>query len=169
MDDNLAPLTTKDYDIYFPESIIYDNLASLTTKDYDIYFPESIIRNNSTLTATTALNTLGGANEVTLRWIPAHCGYEGNELADLTAKRGSKNNNATIVLLPIQRCICYAALRSRTKTCWSESFKQDSLRLFGILWREKFAKELIKMNRKDLRVATQILTGHAALNCLTII
>ena len=67
-------------------------------------------------------------------------------------------------MLPIPRCICYAALRSRTKASWSESFKNDSPRLFSILWREKFAKELIKMNRKDLRVATQLLTGHAALN-----
>ena len=35
----------------------------------------TVIRNISTLTATTALNSLGGSNEVTLRWIPAHCGY----------------------------------------------------------------------------------------------
>ena len=124
----------------------------------------TVIRNNSTLTATTALNSLGRSNEVTLRWIPAHCGYEGNELADLTAKRGANNNNATNFMLPIPRCIRFAALRSRTKASWSESFKNDSPRLFSILWREKFTKELIKMKGKDLRVATQLLTGHAALN-----
>ena len=38
--------------------------------------------------------------------------------------------------------------------------------MFNILWRDKFAKELaqMQMNRRDIRVATQILTGHAALN-----
>ena len=124
----------------------------------------TVIKNKSTLAATTALNTLGGTNEVTLSWIPAHQGYEGNELADIFAKRGANNDNATHVLMPIPRCICYAALRHRTKVSWTNSFRQDPPRLFNILWREKFKKELVKMNRRDLRVATQILTGHAALN-----
>ena len=31
-------------------------------------------------------------------------------------------------------------------------------------WKERFEKELSKINRRDLRVATQLLTGHAALN-----
>ena len=124
----------------------------------------TVIRNKTTLAATNALNTLGESNEVTLRWIPAHCGYEGNELADQIAKRGSKNDSATMVKLPIPRCVCYAALRRKTKENWVESFKQNPPKIFKILWRNKFAKELTMMSKRDLRVATQILTGHAALN-----
>ena len=37
----------------------------------------TVIKNSTTLEATMALNTLGESNEITLRWIPAHCGYEG--------------------------------------------------------------------------------------------
>ena len=33
-----------------------------------------------------------------------------------------------------------------------------------IIWRDKFAKEFVQMNRRYLQVATQILAGHAALN-----
>ena len=36
--------------------------------------------------------------------------------------------------------------------------------MFNILWRDKFPKDLIRMNKRDLRAATQILTGHAYLN-----
>jgi len=36
--------------------------------------------------------------------------------------------------------------------------------MFYTLWRDRFRKELAMMNRRDLRVATQLLTGHAALN-----
>ena len=38
----------------------------------------AVIKNSTTLEATMALNTLGESNEITLRWIPAHCGYEVN-------------------------------------------------------------------------------------------
>ena len=124
----------------------------------------TVIKNKTTLAALIALNTLGGSNEVTLRWIPAHSGYEGNELADQAAKRGSYNDNATRVCLPIPRCICYAALRRKSKENWIESYKHEPPKMFNMLWRDKFEKELIKMNRRDLRVATQLLTGHAALN-----
>ena len=51
-----------------------------------------------------ALNTLGESNEITLRWIPAHCGYEGNELADQLAKRGSNNDRDTRIKLRLLRC-----------------------------------------------------------------
>ena len=61
-----------------------------------------------------ALNTLGESNEITLRWIHAHCGYEGNELADQLAKSGSNNDRDTRIKLPMPRCVCYAVLRRKT-------------------------------------------------------
>ena len=33
----------------------------------------TVIKNSTTLEAIMALNTLGESNEITLRWIPAHC------------------------------------------------------------------------------------------------
>ena len=124
----------------------------------------TVIKNSTTLEATMAINTLGESNEITLRWIPAHCGYEGNELADQLAKRGSNNDRATRIKLPMPRCVCYAALRRKTRVSWSKSYKLNPPKMFNILWRDKFSKDLIRMNKRDLRAATQILTGHACLN-----
>ena len=107
-----------------------------------------------------ALNTLGESNEITLRWIPAHCGYEGNELADQLAKRGSNNDRATRIKLHMPRCVCYAALRRKTIVSWIESYKLNPPKMFNILWRDKFSKDLVRMNKRDLRAATQILTGQ---------
>ena len=56
-----------------------------------------------------AFNTLGESNEITLRWIPAQCGYEGN------AKRGSNNARATKIKLPLPRSVCYAAQSAKEK------------------------------------------------------
>ena len=36
--------------------------------------------------------------------------------------------------------------------------------MFNILCREKFTKELANMSNRDVRVTSQIMTGHAALN-----
>ena len=60
----------------------------------------TVIKNSTTLEATMALNTLGESNEITLRWIAAHYGYEGNELTDQLTKRGSNNDRPTRIKLP---------------------------------------------------------------------
>ena len=62
------------------------------------------------------------------------------------------------------RCVCYAALRRKNIVSWIESYKLNPPKMFNILWRDKFSKDLIRMNKRDLRAATQILTGHACLN-----
>ena len=82
-----------------------------------------VIKNSTTLEANVALKTFAESNEITLRWIPAHCGYEGNELSDQLAKRGSNNGRATRIKLPMPHCVCYAALRRKTIVSWIESYK----------------------------------------------
>ena len=126
----------------------------------------TVIKSKTTLKASNLLNSLGKTNEVTLSWIPVHSGFEGNELADTLAKAVSanENNSATSVLLPIPRSISYAAPRRKTREEWKISRKVDPPKMFNLMWRDKFAKELSSMNRRDLRVATQLLTGHEALN-----
>ena len=111
-----------------------------------------------------ALNTLGESNEITLRWIPAHCGYEGNELADQLAKRGSNNDRATRIKLPMLRCVCYAALRRNSIVSWIESYKLNPPKMFNILWRDKFSKDLIRMIKRDMLVSIIILANLTALN-----
>ena len=48
----------------------------------------------------------------------------------------------------------------------ADGYKLDPPLMIYMLRRDKFAKEieLAQMKRRDIRVATQILTGHATLN-----
>ena len=115
----------------------------------------TVIKNSTTLEATIALNTLGESSKITLRWIPVHFGYQGNELADQPAKIGSNNNSATRIKLPMPRWVCNAALRRKTSEL--DPFLQTKpyhAKMFKILWRDKFSKDLIRMNMRDLRAAT---------------
>ena len=52
------------------------------------------IKSKTTLNAQIELHKLGRDNHVSLRWIPAHKGYSGNEKADELAKKGSEDNIA---------------------------------------------------------------------------
>ena len=138
-------------------------------------FPLSNFENSGTIQFSSSSFTSRGLcpknfekrahpNEITLRWIPVHCGYEGNELADQLAISGSNNDRATRIKLPMPRCVCYAALRRKTRVSWIKSYKLNLAKMFNILWRDKFSKDLIRMNKRDLRAATQIFTEHACLN-----
>ena len=98
----------------------------------------TVIKNSTTLEGTMALNTLGEYNEITLRKIPAHCCHVGNKLADQLAKRGSNNDRATRIKLPMPRCVCYAALRRKTIMSWIKFYKLNPPKMFKIVWREKF-------------------------------
>ena len=61
--------------------------------------------------------------------------------------------------------LCHAASFTQlTIVSWIESYKLNPPKMSNILWRDKLFKDLIRMNKRDLREATQILTGHACLN-----
>ena len=55
--------------------------------------------------AKQALNKLSAFNDITINYIPAHTGQNGNEIADRLAKMGAKNTNTNITtpMLPITR------------------------------------------------------------------
>ena len=61
------------------------------------------IKSKTTQNARNELHKLGQDNNVLLRWIPAHKGYSGNEKADKLAKKGSEDNEAQSVTLPVPR------------------------------------------------------------------
>ena len=86
----------------------------------------------------------------------------GQQITRSNSQEGFNDDSAKRIQLPIPRCICYAALRRKNRENWTESYKLNPPRMFNILWRDKFANELAQMNRRDLRLATQILTGHVS-------
>ena len=118
----------------------------------------TVTRSKTTLKTIRNLNALSIFNSVTVRWIPAHKGYEGNELADTLAKKGALEVE-NISEIPLPKAAAYAALRSKIKV---DSQKQS--KHMEMLWNEDHGKSLHKLNKKDLRAATHLLTGHGHLN-----
>ena len=118
----------------------------------------TITRSKTTLKTLRNLNTLSIFNEVTVRWIPAHRGYDGNELADALAKKGAQETE-NVTPLPLPKAAAYAALRNKVRSNSIELTKHMDL-----LWNNDHGKTLCKLNKKNLRAATHLLTGHSHLN-----
>ena len=115
-------------------------------------------RSKTTLRTISNLNTLSIWNNVTVRWIPAHQGHHGNELADALAKKGAQNTSEE-TLIPIPKAAAYAALRNKIKTG-----NRKISNHMDMIWADRFGKSLKNMTRSNLRAATHLLTGHGNLN-----
>ncbi|MCF6239054.1 MAG: hypothetical protein L3J79_09665 [Candidatus Marinimicrobia bacterium] len=114
-----------------------------------------------------ALNELGKRRQVILRWIRAHSGHEGNEVADSLAKEG-----ATACTDPPPMPAPYALFRQEVKDkmvgVWAEKWKSEDLGRQTKIWfptpAPNLTKNLLKLSRYELGHVVQIITGHNYLN-----
>ena len=123
----------------------------------------TVIKSKTTQKARNELHRLGTDNTVLLRWIPAHKGHMGNEKADELAKKGSDDNEAQSVTLPVPKAVWKTALRQRSHRKMRGRMK-DMPPHFRTVWRDSYTKPLSSLGKNKLRAATQYLTGHCELN-----
>ena len=120
--------------------------------------------------AVSKLNELAkSAARVTLVWIPAHKGHEGNEKADELAKRGSRETNPTrFVEVGMPRATLKAVIDEQIYAIWckewSGSSKANHAKGFYAGPNKGKAKFVYKLARLELGRLVRIVTGHNNLN-----
>ena len=105
---------------------------------------------------------------IKLRWVKAHVGHPGNEIADQLAKQGS-SDPATVaepnILLPSSSW--KLVLREIIEKLWSKRFKSMPECRQTKLWTKtpdlNRSKALLKLSRQEVGDVIQFVTGHAHL------
>ncbi|KAI3378370.1 hypothetical protein SNEBB_006622, partial [Seison nebaliae] len=126
------------------------------------------VLSKSTLECIRKLNELAETNRVSINWIPAHQGYEGNELADSLAKAGANDHfigptpSIPIPLSQVRR-IVKENMHNVHKQEWLSKDECRQTKMFCLEPSSRRKVELLKLKRQELRDAIQVLTGHANL------
>ena len=150
-------------DVHDKHVVIWtDSLSSIVALN------ATTIRSKTIRSCYTSLNTLGGANSVELRWIAAHRGLWGNEKADQLAKLGSAEGTPIVCPIPQSyiKNIINQKVRKLDQIEWERNGHPHTKLTLG-----NHTTRIIKQvntsfgrNRKKYRIATQLITGHCALN-----
>lgn len=113
---------------------------------------------------TKLLQQLTERNTVNLYWVPGHSGIEGNEKADELARIGSTMSfTGPEPFCGVSMCALKLELRDwerkQVLRNWNEMVEARQSRLF-IQPNAAKSRFLLKLNKKDLRTYTGLVTGH---------
>lgn len=115
------------------------------------------------------LNKLSTTNKVSIQWVPGHSGIEGNEIADRLAGEGSSVN----LIGPepycgLSKCVYKSTIQdwsiAKTKSNWDQiSELRHSKEVIPSVSKNK-TKQLLQLSRRQLKIITEIMTGHGHFN-----
>ena len=111
-----------------------------------------------------ALNALGKDNQIHLRWVKAHVGIHGNEIADFLAKKGSSLGEGPTDQLLIPKAKQKRQINEYFHSKWSKAWKSYAQARQTKIWfpkpDPKKSLQLLSRSRKILGTLVQFLTGH---------
>ena len=129
------------------------------------------IRSKLILDCHQALNAAAGmGNNIHLIWVPGHAGIAGNEQADAAARQASSqpfNGPEPVIGISVISANYHVGLwvRNLHEEHWHDYNGCRQTKLFvPSPYNSKQAGNLLKLNRRLLRITVGLLTGHCGLN-----
>lgn len=115
------------------------------------------------------LNAVARQNRVNLVWVPGHSDVPGNEEADRLARRGSADSAVgpePVIGLPYSTAMALlkGEMLRKAGEIWRACNGMRQAKLLMRAWEPRKAKAILKMEKKDIRLLTGLLTGHCHLS-----
>ena len=111
-----------------------------------------------------ALNVLGTKNKVHLRWVKAHVGIPGNEVADFLAKRGTTlgegPSNDMWPAVAKQKAEIKSYFHKKWTKAWNAYKEARQTKIWFPIPDIKKSVQLLNMKRCNLSRIVQFITGH---------
>jgi len=116
-----------------------------------------------------SLQNLSVGRSIQLHWIPAHCGFEGNESADVLAKRACKDPFiGPLPSIPVSHSLIKHAIGEHIGHMHNREWHGNpSCRLTKQFIRNPYGNtewKVLYLSRQALRLLTQVITGHNTLH-----
>jgi ribonuclease HI len=118
-----------------------------------------------------------GVIDLQIHWVPEHCGFEPNELADEEAKKAAKGDSSDAKLLPPllhkHLPISISAIRQenmeKLKKCWERKWKTSARETLlkaidNTAPSKKYLRLIRDLDRKQASLLFQLRLSHIALN-----
>ena len=135
-----------------------DSQASLAALDHLTVKSDTVNR------CINTLNELGKKNKIHLRWVKAHVGIHGNEVADFLAKKGSSlGEGPTDELLTPQvkqKFEIQAYFHRKWANKWASYSEARQTKIWFPKPNSKKSSILLRLERNNLSRLVQFLTGH---------
>ena len=127
-----------------------------------------IVKDQMVQDAKMELENLTRRNKVGLNWIPGHEGHLGNEVADRLAKRGAtQETQGPSPSIPVQTSTIMKIIKTWCKeehqNEWSKRKDCRQTKITTPKVSSHWSKVIKHLSTNQIRIATQLLTGHANL------
>jgi ribonuclease HI len=124
------------------------------------------ISSATVLDAIQKLNMLGKDSEITIKWIRAHVGHEGNEIADQLANCVAKLKAEDVhPLLPVSKAALYMAIKKEALSIWQTRWDRNiQCRMSKIMWptiNKGKSMQLLQWSRHEYSIAVRHITGFS--------
>lgn len=118
------------------------------------------IQDHRIIEAKNCIRMLKNLNRnVVLQWIPAHCGVEGNEKADMLAKKGTLIQQSKINYLSYKSVQLYTKMKIK-----SHIAEQNKIQCETKIWKTLLEPDTIPNSPRSIAVASfRLETGHDCL------
>jgi len=125
----------------------------------------STVNSKMILNCRKELNNAAKQNRLTVHWIKAHVGHPGNEKADELAKEGAETPWMTPPdSIPMSKAVMRGHVKDKIQEQWNNRWQALQSCRQTKQWLPELdpglSKQIMRMNRKELSIAVQVITGH---------